>query len=73
MRSTTHIIHQATDALKQSAHPPLRHLKVTSTEAKLIIAGKVNCWYHKQMAQETVRHCAGHLELDNQVDVEAFA
>lgn len=73
MPSNSYILHQATDALKQSAHPPLRHLRVTSTEAKLIIAGKVNCWYHKQMAQETVRHCAGHLELDNQVAVETVA
>ncbi len=69
MFSTTHVAAQAAHALKKSSHPGLRNLCVEGTEGNLIISGRVNSYYLKQLAQETIMSVREGMHLVNKVDV----
>ena len=58
---------RAAQALKQSSHPALRHLRVEETDESIIISGRVSSYYLKQLAQETIMPMRGALMLINQV------
>ena len=58
---------RAAQALKQSSHPALRHLRVEETDESIIISGRVSSYYLKQLAQETIMPVRGSLLLVNQV------
>jgi len=57
------------EALKQSSHPAVRHLRVEETAETVIVSGRVTCYYHKQLAQEVLMPVIGVRELVNQVTV----
>jgi osmotically-inducible protein OsmY len=57
-------------ALRQSTHPALRRLLVEETETAVVISGRVNSYYLKQLAQETVMPVRGCRDVVNQVLVE---
>lgn len=73
MSTQTHVAMQAAHALRCSSHPCLRQLRVEGSEDALIISGKVNSYYLKQLAQETLMPVRGELRLVNNVDVEKIA
>lgn len=56
-------------ALAASPVVELRDLTVVRDGEQLLISGRVNCFYHKQLAQETVRPHAANLQMINTVDV----
>lgn len=70
MNSFSHVAVQAVHALRRSSHPSLRQLRVEGTDGALIITGRVNSYYLKQLAQETIMPVRGELQLVNKVDVE---
>ena len=57
-------------ALSASSVVDLRDLTVVQSGGELLISGRVQCFYHKQLAQETVRPHAENLRLVNSVSVE---
>lgn len=59
----------AQTALSASPIVELRDLVVRRVGTKLTIEGTVNCFYHKQLAQETVRPFASDLRMVNEVHV----
>ncbi len=59
----------AQEALASSAIFDLRELLVQRQGESLLISGRVNCFYHKQLAQETVRPHAANLRVVNEVSV----
>lgn len=61
---------QAQAALASSSVVDLRELTVIQSGEDLLISGRVQCFYHKQLAQETVRPHAANLRLVNSVSVE---
>lgn len=65
--------HPAQAALASSSVFELRDLRVCCEGEQVLISGSVQCFYHKQLAQETVRQHAPHLRLINQVSVERLA
>jgi hypothetical protein len=67
--STAMIVLQADSALKASFYAPVRRLSVHNSEDALIISGRVECYFFKQVAQEAVMQLRGNLRLDNRVDV----
>jgi hypothetical protein len=72
MNSTTLLSppsHGAARLLRQSPLPDLRRLEVLETEGEIIITGVVTCYYHKQLATETVRPVLGARRLLNQAVV----
>ncbi len=56
-------------ALSKSPVYALRELVVESEGETLVISGSVSSFYHKQLAQEMVRHVAAHLEVVNTINV----
>ena len=69
MASPTLLMCQAAHALKRSLHPALRYLSVEETDDSLIISGRVNSYYLKQLAQETLMPVRGARQLVNRVNV----
>jgi len=66
----TGAVQKARAALQASPVFALQHLKVEAAEERLIISGKVNCFYHKQLAQEIVRHAVEGIRVTNTISVE---
>jgi osmotically-inducible protein OsmY len=59
----------ASEVLANSAIRELRQLRVDGNETELKLSGQVRSFYHKQLAQETVRRVAGGMQLVNRVHV----
>lgn len=60
---------QAQQALANSPIQDLRHIHVEQRHGNLVIWGSVSQFYHKQMAQETVRELCGVIPLVNSIRV----
>ncbi len=71
MESTYHqdIAQAATEVLANSPVSELRQLRVDGTDTGLTVSGSVRSFYHKQLAQETIRSVADGTPLVNLVDV----
>ncbi len=59
----------ASEVLAHSAVAELRRLRVDEKADTLQLSGQVRSFYHKQLAQETIRSVAGDMQLVNRVDV----
>ena len=60
---------EALEALHRDRQPFLRDIGVEHAEGKVRIFGKVRSYYHKQLAQETVRRIDGVEQVDNELVV----
>jgi hypothetical protein len=60
---------RAQKALSGSPFYALRELQVEQDGDTLLIRGLVSSFYHKQLAQEVVRHAAEGVEVVNSIDV----
>ncbi|MCG8648430.1 MAG: BON domain-containing protein [Pirellulales bacterium] len=63
------IAEAATAELANSSVSELRALRVDGTETELQLSGTVRSFYHKQLAQETVRSVAAGMQVVNRVSV----
>ncbi|GAA5510797.1 BON domain-containing protein [Novipirellula caenicola] len=59
----------ANAVLAKSSVTELRQLRVDESGSELKLSGLVRSFYHKQLAQETVRGVAGALRVNNAVRV----
>ncbi|MEM6978646.1 MAG: BON domain-containing protein [Planctomycetota bacterium] len=57
-------------ALAQSSVAELRFLRVDESDDQICLSGRVRSFYHKQLAQETVRSIAGGRRVVNDVLVQ---
>ena len=55
--------------LAQSSISELRFLRVDEHENELHLSGQVKSYYHKQIAQETIRNVADGRQVVNEVNV----
>jgi osmotically-inducible protein OsmY len=70
MESTQHdIAHAASLILSSSSIRDLRQIRVDRLENKIELSGTVRSFYHKQLAQESIRTVAGGLQVINRVAV----
>lgn len=60
---------RAQQALAASPVYALRDLLVEQQGDSLLLRGSVSSYYHKQLAQEVVRHAAAGVELVNSIAV----
>ena len=60
---------RATEVLAQSSVSDLRQIRVDRSAGKLQLSGRVSSFYHKQLAQETVRTVANGMPVVNHVHV----
>lgn len=63
------VLSAAKRALAASPIYALRDLQVDCEDATLRIRGRVGSFYHKQLAQEVVRHAAEGIEVVNSINV----
>ncbi len=62
MDTTQQDVEQAAiEVLAKSSVRELRKLRVDGSSNKLQLSGQVRSFYHKQLAQEVVRHVAGEI------------
>jgi osmotically-inducible protein OsmY len=61
----------AINILAKSSVRELRQIRVDGIANELQLSGSVRSFYHKQLAQETVRSVAAGMQLVNRVDVSA--
>jgi len=59
----------ASEILSRSSVSELRNLRVDESSSELTLSGSVGSFYHKQLAQESVRTIAGGLRVRNSVCV----
>lgn len=64
-----HVADAALAVLAQSPVSELRQLRVDEKENELQLSGRVRSFYHKQLAQETVRGVAAGRQVVNHVSV----
>ncbi len=67
--TTKDVQKRAQKALAASPVFALRELQVEQRGDALLLRGLVSSFYHKQLAQEVVRHAAEGVELVNSIDV----
>ena len=60
---------KAQQALSQNPVFALRDLQVAHEGETLVITGLVSSFYHKQLAQEVIRHAASGVEVVNSIQV----
>ena len=57
-------------AISSSPHLTGRKLKLETDSGVVVLRGKVNTYFQKQMAQEAVRRVDGVRLIDNQLEVD---
>lgn len=62
---------RAQGALSSSSIFALRDLNVETQGELLFLSGRVESFYHKQLAQELVRSVCDGLQVVNEIDVQA--
>ncbi len=65
------ITRAAREILSNSSVRELRCIRVDGSAKHLELTGRVGSYYHKQLAQETIRRVAGGMQLVNRVQVTA--
>jgi osmotically-inducible protein OsmY len=68
--ATQDVENRAKAALASSPIYILRELRVEKLDDCLLLSGRVDSFYHKQLAQEVVRTVAGGMKVINDVDVD---
>lgn len=56
-------------ALMQSPYLATKNLRFETHQGRVVLLGKVNSYYQKQMAQETVRRLDGVHHVENHLEV----
>jgi hypothetical protein len=64
------VVNRAQSALAESPIFVLRELRVRQQQGRLLLSGRVDSYYHKQLAQEVVRAVADGLQVINSIDVD---
>ena len=67
----TEVTNTASSVLSRSPVSALRRIRVDGKADHLKLSGKVRSYYHKQLAQETVRGVARGMRLVNQIQVKS--
>jgi len=64
------LLHRIDSAIRQNPYGIRRHVFLESVQGKIILRGKVDSFYQKQMVQESLRGIDGVLQISNQIEVE---
>ncbi len=61
---------QVHDAIKNNPYISRRNLSCETKGGRVILRGRVQSYFQKQMAQETVRHIDGIVSIENCLEVD---
>ncbi len=62
------LVDRAQNALRRNPHLAKRNLNLSTDQGRVVLSGKVNSFFQKQMAQEALRGEGLH-DIDNQLEV----
>jgi hypothetical protein len=65
------VARSAQQLLEHQLRKMIRDVACDLNDESLVIKGRTNSFYHKQLAQEAVRAVAGKLKVINQIEVVA--
>ena len=68
-RRSTQVAAVAESLLMSSSHRPLRTIFCTYDDGQLVLEGRVNTFFHKQLAQEMVANVDGVRQVVNKIEV----
>lgn len=60
-----------TSALANHPHLPLRRMKIEAEQGRVVLKGTVKSYFHKQIAQETLRRIDGVEAIENLLEVHS--
>gem|GEM_PF-2803415 len=63
------VVPTITECLRAQTYPGMRSLSIDYSDGVVTLRGEVTTYYHKQVAQESVRRIAGIVTIVNLVDV----
>lgn len=67
------LLHRIDSAIKKSPFVLHRRVFLESNQGKIVLRGKVDSFYQKQMVQEVLRGIDGISEISNQLEVGEYA
>lgn len=70
MIDSTTSFEMARQALNDSPIYDLRNIVVEESGNNLLLSGRVESFYHKQLAQELIRHMVGQIRVVNSIKVD---
>ena len=66
---TSLLLDRVEKAIQQAPHLNRQHLRFEADQGHITLKGTVGSFFHKQMAQEAVRHVDGVNEISNELQV----
>ncbi len=67
------LLHRIDSAIRQNPYVLHRRVFLESTQGKIILRGRVDSYYQKQMVQEVLRGMDGIAQIRNELEVEDYA
>jgi osmotically-inducible protein OsmY len=67
------LLHRIDSAIRSSPHVVRRRVYLESAGGRVVLRGRVDSYYQKQMVQELLRGIEGIAEISNQLEVEDYA
>ncbi len=66
------LLHRIDSAIRKSPYVLHRRVFLESTQGRIILRGRVDSFYQKQMVQEVLRGISGIAEISNELEVEDY-
>ena len=66
------LLHRIDSAIRKNPFVLHRRVFLESTQGKVILRGRVDSYYQKQMVQEVLRGMDGIAEISNELEVEEY-
>ncbi len=63
------LFERISDALTTNPHVPSHQVQVEAQDGRVVLKGKVNSFFQKQMAQEAIRRLDGVQQIENLLQV----
>jgi osmotically-inducible protein OsmY len=67
------LLHRIDSAIRKNPHVQRRCVFLESNEGKIILRGKVDSFYQKQMVQEQLRGIDGIAQISNLLEVDEMS
>ncbi|MEQ1827248.1 MAG: BON domain-containing protein [Pirellula sp.] len=67
---TGSLLHRIDSVIRTNPYGIRRHVFLENSHGKIILRGKVDSFYQKQMVQESLRGIDGVPQISNQIEVE---
>lgn len=67
------LLHRIDSAIRNNPYVIRRHVFLESNNGHIVLRGRVDSYYQKQMVQEMLRGIEGISEISNQLEVDDYS